>query len=151
MPGESKTSRRRLAAAQRQRNALELRIGGASFDQIAEQLNYASKSGAYHAVMAALRRVPAPEADTYRSINLERLNRIRLAIAQAVRRGELLAIDREIKLQQEEAKLLGLYAPEKIDLTVTRERLVKVAMEEGLDEVEAVALVEEMLRQGKDL
>lgn len=145
-PGESKTSPRRLAAAERQRQALRLREGGADFGEIAQALGYADPSGAYRSVEAALRRVPALEAQSYRKLNLRRLNRARLAIQRRVSEGDVSAIDRELAIQREEARLLGLYAPERIDLTLRREQLIQAAREEGMDETEAVTFVEEYLR-----
>ena len=53
---ESKTSQNRLAAAEKHRQALELRRGGATFAEIAAMLGYEGPSGAYRAVMGALRR-----------------------------------------------------------------------------------------------
>ena len=117
MPGESKTSPRRIEAVERARQALELRIAGATFDQIAVQLGYASKAGAYLAVKAALDRVPAAEVAEYRRLNLERLNRLRLHNQPGIQAGETGAMHMEISIQEREAKYLGLDAPVKQELT----------------------------------
>ena len=109
--GESKSSPRRIEAVQRQRRALELRVAGASFDDIAGALGYASKSGAYMAVRAGLNRVPAPEAMFYRALNLERLNRARLQNWKGVQNGNLKALYAELAIQDREARYLGLDAP----------------------------------------
>ena len=108
---ESKTSPRRLEAAQKQKQSLELRMAGASFEQIGQALGYASASSAYRAVMAALAKVPEPEVKSYRIVNVERLNKLRLNNWQAAQGGDPKAIEVELKIQQEEARLLGLYAP----------------------------------------
>ena len=127
MPGESKTSPRRLAAAERQRQALALRVGGASFEQIAAALGYKDKSGGYRSVMAALARVPEPEAKVFRIINLERLNQMRLRYWATLQRrlppgtglpeSDLALMRMELAIQEREAKYLGLDAPEKRELT----------------------------------
>lgn len=124
---ESKTSPRRLAAVERQRQALALRIGGATFDQIAQTLGYSAKAGAYLAVMAALNRVPEPEAKVYRQVNLERLNRMRLrywsTLQQAIPHGsrmpaeDLDLMHMELAIQRQEARYLGLDAPVKQEIT----------------------------------
>ena len=120
---ESLTSPRRLAAAERQRQALALRSGGASFDQIAKSLGFANRSGAYLAVMAALRRVPEPEVKSYRALNLERLNTMRLRYwtrlqaAGGLAPGDLELMRMELAIQQQEARYLGLDAPVKTELT----------------------------------
>ena len=114
---ESKTSPRRLAAAERQRQALALRTGGASFAQIAVALGFKSAPGAYYAVEAALKRVPAVEAHAHRALNLERLNTMRLQYWQRVLAGDLEAMEMELKTQAREAKYLGLDAPVKQEVT----------------------------------
>lgn len=117
MPGESKTSSRRIQAAYRQKQALALRLGGASFEQIAVTLGYADPSGAYRSVMAALQKVPAVEARAMRKLNIERLNQMRLGNWKNAVQGDKDSIASEIDIEQEEAKLLGLYAPQKTALT----------------------------------
>jgi len=92
-------------------------MAGVSFDQIAKQLGYASRAGAYMAAKAALNRVPEPEVKLFRALNLERLNKARLGIWPRVIKGDEKAIDREIHIQEREAKYLGLDAPAKHELT----------------------------------
>ena len=127
MPGESKTSPRRLAAVEKGRQALELRIAGASFDQIATQVGYASKAGAYMAVKAALDRVPAPEVAEYRRLNLERLNRLRLHNQAGIVSGRKDAMNLEIDIQEREAKYLGLDAPIKAVFTGKDDGPIQIA------------------------
>ena len=73
---ESRTSPRRINAVERQRQALELRMAGQTFEYIAVELGWRSASGALYAVEKALERVPAPEVIRFRKLNLERLNKI---------------------------------------------------------------------------
>ena len=54
---ESKASPRRVAAAVRHQRALELRLEGKTYDQIAEELDYASDSGARKAIETELQRI----------------------------------------------------------------------------------------------
>ena len=114
--GESKTSPRRIVATEKQKQAMELRLRGASFEQISQALDYSCASSAYRAVMAALAKVPAPEVTTYRKINTERLNKLRINNWKDAEKGNARAIEIEIKIQQEEARLLGLYEAEKREL-----------------------------------
>ena len=106
---ESKTSKRRISAVVKGTEALGMRMKGHTFDEIAQKLGYASKSGAYGAVMAALDRVPSPQAEQYRSMNLERLNYLRTKIEASIDNGDLQAMYMEINIQKEEAKLVGTY------------------------------------------
>ena len=117
MPGESKTSPRRIKAVQRQKQALTLRLSGASFEQIAVALGYASKAGAYMSVMAGLAKVPEPEAKAYRKLNLERLNRGRLGYWRNLEKGDPRSVELEIKTQERETRYLGLDAPIRAEIT----------------------------------
>lgn len=108
---ESLTSPRRLAAAARAAEALALRTAGHDFNDIARRLGFRSRAGAFLAVKAALARVPAEDAHTYRAMNLKRLNSARRAIWPRVEEGHLPAVDRELHIQERETAYLGLDAP----------------------------------------
>ena len=135
MPGESKTSPRRIGAAFRQKQALQLRIVGATFEQIAEQLGYSSRAGAYLAVMAALRKVPEPEVETLRKLNIERLNKARLATWTAFGKDKVdKAVSLELGIQDREARYLGLDAPVKHEVAIDIEPQIRALAEAlGLD------------------
>jgi uncharacterized membrane protein YccC len=110
---ESKTSERRLAAAERQRQALELRKAGVSFVKIAQMLGYKGGPGAFYAVSAALKRTLEQPAAELRKLEGERLDMALQAIATRVRQGDLGAIDRWLRCCESRRKLDGLDAPEK--------------------------------------
>jgi len=111
---EPKTSVRRLRAVERQRRALELRKAGASFDEIGSSLGYRGKSGAYQAVMSALRRTLQEPADEVRKLELARLDRAQRSAWERMLHGDLDALGKVLKVMEHRAKLLGLAAPEKI-------------------------------------
>jgi hypothetical protein len=111
---ESKTSQRRLRAIERQRQALELRKAGVSFDEIGHTLGYAGPSGAYRAVMSALKRTLQEPADEVRKLELARLDRAQRVAWERMLQGDLEALARVIKVMEHRAKLLGLAAPVKI-------------------------------------
>lgn len=73
---ESKTSPRRIGAVEKATQALELRMAGHTFADIARSLGYKNASGALYAVEKSLDRVPAPEVHRFRKLNLGRLNTI---------------------------------------------------------------------------
>jgi hypothetical protein len=104
---------RRLAAHERQLKALELRLAGVTYQQIADELGYAGRQGAFKAVEAALRLTLREPADNLRRISAERLDRATLAIWRAVNAGDLQAIDRLLRIEARRAKLLGLDAPQR--------------------------------------
>ncbi len=111
---ESLTSPRRIEAVNKQRQAVELRKAGASFAMIAEQLGYASVSGAFKAVQTALRKTLQAPADEVRNLELERLDTLLLALWPQARQGNQGAIDRVLRIMERRAKLLGLDAPTKV-------------------------------------
>jgi hypothetical protein len=108
-----KTSPRRLLAAQKQRQALGLKIAGATLEQIAAQVGYQSASGAYQAIRAALKATLQPPADELRRLQYERLERLyQAAHKKAVGDGggepDWDAMDRAIKIAQRIHGLFGL-------------------------------------------
>jgi hypothetical protein len=108
------TSPRRLLAAEKQRQALELKIGGATLQQIAAELGYSDSSGAYRAIQAALKAMLQPPADELRRLQYERLERLYAAAHKkavgdgAADQPDLEAMDRAIKLAQRINALFGL-------------------------------------------
>lgn len=74
--GESKTSPRRIEAIARQQKAIELRMAGRTFQEIADSLGYTHSSGAYMSVQAGLKKTLQVPSDHYRALNAERLNKI---------------------------------------------------------------------------
>ena len=75
MPGESKMSPRRIEAVHR-RQALELRMAGRTWQEIADNLGYANHTGAIAAVRTALQSTLQPPADHFRALTLERLTKV---------------------------------------------------------------------------
>ena len=73
---ESKTSPRRIAAVDKQRQALELRMAGRRWQEIAQAVGYASHSGAIAAVNAALEKTLKEPADRHRALTIERLTKL---------------------------------------------------------------------------
>jgi hypothetical protein len=108
---------KRLAARERSRRAYELRVAGASFDRIADTLDFADESGARKAVAAFVERLERETVDQARYLELDRLDRMLIAITEQIRKGHLGAIDRALKIMERRSKLLGLDAPTKTDVT----------------------------------
>jgi hypothetical protein len=118
---------RRVAAQVRDEQALELRIGGYTFQAIADALQFDSRRSAQRAVDRALdreREAIADQVDEYRTLMLVRLERATRAVWPQVVRGDLFAVDRDVRLADRQAKLLGLDAPTRVAITDdTRERV----------------------------
>lgn len=106
-----------VQANDRQLKALTLRKAGAGYWAIAEALGYKDHSGAWRAVKAALKKTLQEPADELRQLELARLDDMLKAIAPHVAAGNLTAIDRALKIQERRARLVGLDAPMKQDVT----------------------------------
>jgi hypothetical protein len=110
---ETKTSKRKLLAAERKLQAFELRKAGANYNQIAAKLGY-SQQAAYKSVMAHLQDLIAQTneiADDVRRLEIERLDAMLLGLWKDASTGNEVKVDRVIKIMDQRAKLLGLYAP----------------------------------------
>lgn len=123
---------RRVKASERARQALELRKAGLPYAEIASRLGWRTPSGAHAAVMRALDRAMREPAEELRKIELARLDSLHQAIWPTALRGDLGAIDRELRISERRAKLLGLDAPARQDVTSAGER-VNVVLTFGED------------------
>jgi len=105
-------------ALERQRRALELKIAGATYREIAATLGYNDGSAAYKAVQAGKRLGFAEPAAELRKIESDRLDRLQRAIWTQAVKGDLPAINTALKISDQRAKLLGLNAPQRTDVTI---------------------------------
>ena len=125
--------------AERDAEAARLRTRGWDYPRIAEHLGFAGRSGAYAAVQRALKLTVEEPAAEVRAMELERLDRLYEAAVGVLERhhvtvsqgrvvqldGEplpddgpvLQAIDRLLKIQERRARLLGLDAAQKMDVS----------------------------------
>ena len=88
--------------------AVEMRMAGAAYAEIAEELEYADKSGAWRAIDRALRCRTDRAHATY---TLRRLSVIDDLLEQFERpafAGNLTAIDRVLAARNERCRLIGL-------------------------------------------
>lgn len=107
-------------AVVRANRALELRMAGATWQQIADTLGYRHPSSARQAVNRALEREQdrmVSLRDEYRTIQLLRTERALRAIWSQVVAGDLFAVDRMLKIMERQAKLMGLDAPTQVTIT----------------------------------
>lgn len=121
-----------LNALDNQLKALELRKAGVSYQRIAETLGYKDASGAWRAVKSALKKTLQEPADELRTLEIERLDAMLSAIWASVKQGQYGAIDRAIKIMERKAKLLGMDAPVKADVTSGGEKITVTI--KGIDE-----------------
>lgn len=121
----------RIDLTEKERDVLELRKAGWSFDRIAERLGYASKSGAWKAYDRALTATLQEPADELRHLELERIDTLFGAMYEiAVTKGSTRHAEMALRAMERRAKLLGLDAPERRVLNVVTEDAVDVAIRE---------------------
>lgn len=105
---ESLTSPRRIAAVEKQRQALELRKGGATYAAIAQTMGLRSPQHAHYSISTALKRTLQEPAAQVRALEIERLDTLFLVLWPMVQVGNLKAIDRMLRVMERRAALLGL-------------------------------------------
>lgn len=98
---------------------MSLRLTGATYADIGSMMGISS-TGAYKAVLRAIQRLAeqtTETADEYRRLELERLDKMQRNLWTQTLQGSQGAVDRVLKIMERRAKLLGLDAPVKQDIT----------------------------------
>jgi hypothetical protein len=131
----------KIAAAERQQKALEMKRIGATYQQIANALGYRNRSSAADAVTRALRSTISKEtANELRLIELARLDTMWIVLWPQVLAGDLKAVDRCLRIMERRAAICDLNAPTKVRMPVITEEDFLKAIEEV--ERQAAALEE---------
>jgi hypothetical protein len=138
-----------IEAKQRQAQAVQLRVAGATLTQIAERLGYVHASGAHQAIMAALRdMLPEQERADARRLELAKLDRLEMSAwpralntdPQAPPGDADKAAFTILRCISQRSKLLGLEAPAAVDVRVREGELVHVEILDVLNEQTLEAL-----------
>jgi hypothetical protein len=93
----------------REARAVELKTVGGTYQQIADELGYKSRSGAWHAVNRALAKRTSAAVDAYRARSLVDLELLESKAWGAAMRGDLSALGQCLTAIDRRARLLGLY------------------------------------------
>lgn len=101
---------------QKERQTLELRRAGVTFDVIADRLGFHDRGGAYKAYRRALARTLQEPADELRQTELDRLDRLHAAYWPQAMRGDVRAGQMILRIAERRARLLGLDAPEQVNV-----------------------------------
>ena len=118
----SKSSPRQIAAAERLSKAIEMRKAGATYAFIAQQLGYASESGAFYAVNQALQALNEKineDLTEMKRLERERLDRLMVTLWPKALEGHLATVDRILRIMERRARLMGLDAPAKAEHKVS--------------------------------
>lgn len=104
-----RTPEQKKAIRERQETALDLRMAGSTYREIAQALNYKSPSAAKNAVDSALSRVQIDAAKEVVSMDLARLDEFQMRCMYALRNnGDLGQIDRIMRIMEWRYRLLGI-------------------------------------------
>ena len=129
------------AVLEKEIKIIELRRAGVTWEKIALETGFKNASGAYKMYQRAAERMVRPHLDEYRDMQLDRLERMHMAVWPRAKDGDLRAIDTALRIGDREAKLLGLEAPTKITAEVT--------VYEGQQLIEHTARIIELVRQSR--
>lgn len=142
----TKGAAKTIAAVERQRRALELRTAGMTLERIAQSLGYQGPSGARQAIASALKRTIAEPADALRVLEAIRLDRLQAAVWTKALGGDLPAVDRVLKIMERRARLLGLDAPQTVNVShEMTDAAARVAADLGLDPADVIAEAERIV------
>lgn len=97
-----------IKARDRAIKAMELRIAGLQYAEIAKTLGYNSEQAAWKAVHDLLRRTEQDTAATFRYMQITRLDTALSSIWTDVLKGNVKAIGAFLKIEDRRARLLGL-------------------------------------------
>jgi hypothetical protein len=93
---------------QRRTKAVELAAKGKDYAEIAAELGYHDRSGAYKAVTAALRAEQAEGVDLLRQLETMRLDALQESVWDAATSGDARAVDQVVRIILARVRLLGL-------------------------------------------
>ena len=118
MANRNKTPKPELV--DKERKALELRRAGATYDEIAQALGYATAQGAYLAYNRAIKRTLVESgSEEARQSELDRCDRLQRAYWSKAMAGDIQAGNIILKVMDRRARYLGLDAPTKQQVEVT--------------------------------
>lgn len=108
---------RRATAAEKRKQALDLRRAGWSYQDIADEVGYSGKGAAHNAIRIAIKEITRESASELIELQLSRLDDLLAGLYEAARNGDLFAVDRALKIEDQRARLLGLYEQKPEDPT----------------------------------
>lgn len=138
----SDTNRDRALGADRGLYALELRKQGLTYQAIGVALGVHSVA-AFNLVkrrLAKIQQKTTELAESVRSLELERLDKMLERLDQKIEKGDVMAISVALKIQERRSKYLGLDAPEKSVVLITNrpDELANAIMDDIEDVVPSV-------------
>jgi hypothetical protein len=108
-PGTSYTSPRALRLRQRRARALDYRLQGRSYKAIGEAMKIHPSTAQDYVIHCMQDFVPRDKAEAVLQLELERLDQMQASVYEQAASGDIAAIEVCLKIQNQRAKLLGLY------------------------------------------
>lgn len=119
------TYEKRKEAQEKRAQALQLKLAGATNEQIVEAGIYANRGTVSREIKKALADITHDAAADVLKLELSRLDTALMGIWGAVRSGDVFAIDRMLKIMDRRARYLGLDQPVESDnVSEVREAMV---------------------------
>lgn len=115
-----RTSANKSELIKRQQLAIQLKNSGWSYRAIGEKLGITHVQAFYDVrdAIVELNETRLESADEYRAIELERLDGLTKALEPMAMVGNVGSVNAYIKVMEQRAKLLGLYAPVKSEYSI---------------------------------
>lgn len=112
MPRHHRDAHRALTAQQRRTRALDLRLQGQTFEEIAQAVGYQSRASAYKAVARALDDVTRPAAENFRTEQIERSYALIRSMWPAAQAGDAQAANAISRVMAALDKYMGIDKPD---------------------------------------
>lgn len=129
---------------EKERNALELRRAGYTYDRIADRLGYANKGAAYKAVRRGIARTLQEPVDELIELETDRLDRLLSSVWAPAMKGDLGAVDRVLRISERRSKLLGLDRTPDVDAGLAQMQLMLHAKQLELFETAMLAMLSDL-------
>lgn len=97
--------------------ALQVRMSGATLEQVAEAVGYNSSQAVWKAITSMLDREQPIAIAEYRAMHVARIERLLMGVWQAAIGGDDKAQQQALRLLQELGKIMGVYAPIKAEVS----------------------------------
>jgi hypothetical protein len=131
-PATSYTSPRALRLQQRRAKALDYRLQGRSYKAIGQTMKIHPSTAQDYVIRAMRDFVPKEKAEQVLEMELQRLDQMQSAVYQHAAAGDIAAIEICLKIQNQRARLLGLYPDKPSPVTVSFGGRVPNAEDEGI-------------------
>jgi|APGre2960657468_1045069.scaffolds.fasta_scaffold139967_1 hypothetical protein len=115
---------RTMSSAEKTRRAIALKLAGASYAQIAQQLGYSDASGARKAVQRGMKSSLQESGGELKKIHYGRLEHMLMLLWPDVNTRDLASMSAALAVMDRMERLYGLNAAEKLDIATGRETVI---------------------------